>query len=96
MFVLRLSDLRDPDDQSLTPICRATTSEILQTYLREQYTGERQDGQWRKYFREGLLEWFRPPCQEVHENIVDVGSEADWVNRAKAEYQQRVMELPCV
>ena len=98
VFVLRLNNMREAKCEVLTAVCRAESREALEAYVRsEMAESQYVDGHWHKTFKAGgPLEWYNPPAMhwEVADDFfVDAGTEDDWANRARREYQERVMLL---
>lgn len=96
MWVMLLNDMRSPNIERLTPVCRAETKEMLMDFLtRESVPGYR-DGQWGKSFRQGgPLEWFNPPYKnDENMHFQNAGGVEKWIENARRDYEDRVMSLP--
>lgn len=99
MWVLRLNDMRAPQIEIMTFVCRAERREDLEALLqRELTTPYTTDDRWNKVYRQGgPLEWFNPPWQD-ESAIVDVGTREQVVElaarNADAWYVDNILSLP--
>jgi hypothetical protein len=96
MYVLMLNDMRCPKIEMLEPVARAYTKEELERHMSSHLTTPyMDDGRWRKVFTKGSpLEWFNQPYGP--ESYVYVGTEEEWVDRARKDYRDKVLGLPAV
>jgi hypothetical protein len=94
MYVLMLNDMRRPKIEMLEPVARAHTKEALERHLSSHLTTPyMDDGRWRKVFTKGSsLEWFNEPYGP--ESYVHVGTEEDYLSRAREEYRSKVLSIP--
>lgn len=66
-FVLVLNDMRAPQIEMGTEVCRAETAQEIADLLESEAVDPYQDGQWGKKYRAGgPLEWFNP-CWRMDE-----------------------------
>ncbi len=95
MWVLQLKDMRNIRiEHPATPVIRAETKEELEVFLKQEKGERYQDGQWGKTFRkDGLLEWFNDTSSDP-EAFVDVGDADIWAERARVDFQDRVLSIP--
>ena len=94
MFILQLNDMRSANVENLTVSYRADTKEELDEFIEKEKVENYSDGQWAKAYRkDGPLEWFNPPWN-LERHIVDAGTEDDWAENARRQFNEQVMSLP--
>lgn len=95
MWVLQLNDMRSPQVEIMTPICRSETKEALLNFLKQEgVEAYIDDDRWHKQYRKGgPLEWFNPPTFD-NESFIDVATEDDWAVRARERFRNQIMILP--
>jgi hypothetical protein len=82
MWILLLNDMRMPHVETLVPVAKAETKEVLEAYLAREKVEPYQDGQWGKTYRQGgPLEWYNPPS-DIDRAIVDVRDKEAHMKRA--------------
>jgi len=78
-------------------VARAETKEALLRFVESEEVEPYTDGHYHKVFRQGgRLEWFNPPMGDdifFHE-LVDVGTQQDWINDAIERWNKMLMEIP--
>lgn len=93
MLILQLNHMTGKAEYA-EPVAYAATREALLAFVEREQVEPYQDGQWGKYFRRGgPLEWFNPPPSGFFETIVDIGTQDDWANRAREQYQRTIEQL---
>lgn len=95
MWVLQLKDMRNAKiEHPATPVIRAETKEELESLLKLEKVERYQDDQWGKTFRkDGPLEWFNDTSSDP-ETYVNVSDEETWAERARVDFQDRVLSIP--
>ncbi len=94
MFILQLNDMRSANVENLTAVIRAETKEDIEVFIDKEKVENYLDGQWSKSYRKNsMLEWFNPPYN-FEQHIVDVGTEHDWAENAKEQFNEQVMRIP--
>ena len=96
MWVMLLNDMRSANVETIEPVFRAETKEILFTLLSREMVEPYSDGQWGKCYRiGGPLEWFNPPWGfEEGRHFQNAGTREEWAAAAEHAYDMRVMTLP--
>lgn len=105
MWVLFLNDMRSSNIENVEPVARAYSKEALEAYLAREavdggyseetdYSGALSRRWGKTYRKDGPLEWYNPPWNDGPEHFRYVGTEQDWVERTKMQYQTQVMYLP--
>jgi hypothetical protein len=98
MWALQLNPMTANAEQ-IVPVAVAETEQDILALLERETVEPYTDGQWRKAFRQGgILEWFNPPFPggEVWTGVpavVDIGTEAEWVNDAIDVAKRRWQDL---
>lgn len=94
MHILQLNDMRSSKVENLTPIARAETKKILETFMEKEKTDLYSDDRWQKNYRQGgPLEWYNPPFS-MNAHILNVGSADEWAATARREFEETIMRLP--
>jgi len=91
MWVLLLNDMRASNIENIQPCFRAESKEQLRAFLEAESVDGYKDGQWSKAYRQGgPLEWCNPPWDhDDHLHFQDAGTEDDWANNVRQNYQGR-------
>jgi hypothetical protein len=97
MWVLHLNPMTANAEQ-VVPVAVAETEQDLITLMEREAVEPYTDGQWRKGFKQGgILEWFNPPMDGYSwintPAVVDIGTEADWVNDSIEVAKRRWQDL---
>lgn len=94
MWVMHLNDMRASNIENMTAVARAETVEELKALLTREDCGVYTDGKWRKQFRQGgPLEWYNPPISGDN-TFMNVGSEQEFVENARAQYRSVMDTIP--
>jgi hypothetical protein len=94
MWILALNDMRSPQIEIMTNICRADTEEELRALVEREKVAPYKDGHWRKIYRKGgPLEWFNAPSQ-FDTNFYCAIEREELVRRAENEWDSAVGSLP--
>ena len=94
MWILQLNNMRF-DLLDLIPVARAETKEELEEFVESQTVGVYQDGPYGKCFKKnGPLEWYNPPVEQIGQPYLNAGTENDWAERARVDFRERVLPIP--
>lgn len=105
-WLLQMNHMRGRTED-MVYICYAETKEELVELLEkervETYQTEGENlysglkTKWTKVFRKGgPLEWMNPPGENRQDNFIDIGTEEDWENRARLDYNNLLMSIPAI
>lgn len=93
MFVLRLNDIRGPEDQ-LTDICLSEDKTELAKFVKKEKVKSYEEDSHKKVFRKGgPLEWFNLPASDEF-CYLEIASEEDFIKAKREEYLKFLAGIP--
>lgn len=94
MWILQLNDMRSPQIEIMTAVCKAETKEDLEALIEVEKVEFYRDGNWGKNYKKGsILEWFNPPGS-IYRHFINFGTESQHQANAATHYHSTLDQIP--